>query len=108
LIDREEFETEGEWSGDICLRGGVRDITRERGGDSVESAGLWYEEGDSDIYKEVVRALRIEPAIEGTGLAEVDLDIARLFCLATGGMRVLEVECITFEVELLGSKRGKL
>lgn len=49
LIDTEELEADGEWSKDICRRGGVKDMTRERGGDSVDCAGLWYEEGDSDI-----------------------------------------------------------
>jgi hypothetical protein len=41
LIDSEELEAEEEWSKDICLRGGVKDMTRERGGgDSVECAEL--------------------------------------------------------------------
>jgi hypothetical protein len=106
FIDNEELEADGEWS-DSCRRGGVRDMTRERGGDNVESIEFpRYEVGDSDIYREVVRVLRIEPVTEGTGLAEVDLDIVRLFCLATSGLRML-LERI-FEVDLLGSNRGKL
>jgi len=103
FIDNEELEADGE----CCRRGGVRDMTRERGGDNVESIEFpRYEVGDSDIYREVVRVLRIEPVTEGTGLAEVDLDIVRLFCLATSGLRML-LERI-FEVDLLGSNRGKL
>jgi hypothetical protein len=38
-----------------------------------------------------VRAVRIEPATEGTGLAEVDLDNLILLCLAIAGSRVVVV-----------------
>jgi hypothetical protein len=40
LTDLAEVETEGEWSAVTCRRGGVKDITRERGGESVDSAGF--------------------------------------------------------------------
>jgi hypothetical protein len=48
-----------------------------------------------------VRAVRIEPATEGTGLAEVDLDNLILLCLATAGSRVVVVGDIT--IDLFGS-----
>lgn len=103
LIDTEELEAEGEWLSDICRRGGVRDMMRERGGDSVDSNSFFrHDVGDSDVYSEVVRTLRIEPATEGTGLAEVDLDIAKLVCLTVGRLRML-LRDVTLEVEVLVS-----
>lgn len=55
-----------------------------------------------------MRALRIELATEGAGLAEVDLDKVMLVFLVRGGLRMLVLGDVTFGVELFGSNRGKL
>ena len=54
-----------------------------------------------------MRVVRIEPPTEGAGLAEIDLGIFRLFCLATVGFGAV-VGDVTFEVELFGSNCGKI
>lgn len=53
-----------------------------------------------------MRAVRIEPATEGTGLAEVDLDILILLCLVTAGFRVVVVAVVVVgdvTIDLFGS-----